>query len=49
MLNLPKRVPIFLDTVTEINPLSCRMANVLLRIIVKSHMHKNGMDDNPAF
>jgi len=49
IINVPKRVPIFLDIVTVIRPFSCRMANTLLRIIVKSHMHKNGMDDKPAF
>lgn len=49
MINLQNNVPIFLDTVTEINFLSCIMANTLLRTIVKIHMHKNGMEERPAF
>lgn len=47
--DLQNNVPIFLDTVTEINFLSCIMANTLLRTIVKIHIHKNGMEERPAF
>lgn len=47
--NLPTRFAIFLDIVTVINFLSCMIVNALLRTKVKTHMHRKGMDDSPAF
>lgn len=49
MVNLQNSVPIFLDTVTVINFLSCIMASNLLSTIVKIHIHKNGIEERPAF
>lgn len=43
------KVPIFLETVIEIQFLSCIIARSLLKAIVKIHMQKNGIADNQAF